>query len=410
MMKHLEKPAVQMLLLVFVMGAAALAFYISKQPPNTAANQKPATAPASNTLVAEETKVDLGQKRNATMGTDRQIEKFAPPPKKPAPPTLTLSAPATQQKPKAPPPYPKLAHIREDSPEPFVAESPRLFAPRGTLIKAALVITVDSSSLDTPVIGLVTEDVYWNQKLILPAGTQVHAKAGSGRARDRIEVKGQFNFIWDDGREYAINGVALDHERLSDGTFGITDGSTGIRGQIIKNDQYAELKIMVAEALSGIMNNQQTQFQSIAGLVPTNNSSNAALGGSSKAASAYSQLLTKKLDQDLDFVRVAAGTTFYIYTLDVFEPELASVAGLRQKGKATSSWQLGEEAFAKAQVAAAASSKQAEGTEAATAAAEEQRRNAARAARVSSLLQSGEADSGTDSDLSSTTPPSSSSP
>lgn len=408
MMKQLEKPAVQMLLLVFVMGAAALAFYLSKQPPNTAANQKPTTAPATNTLVAEETKVDLGQKRNATMGTDRQVEKFAPPPKKPAPPTLSISTPTTQQKPKAPPPYPKLAHISDAAPEPFVAEQPRLFAPRGTLIKAALVITVDSSSLDTPVIGLVTEDVYWNQKLILPAGTQVHAKASNGRARDRIEVKGQFNFIWDDGREYAINGVALDHERLSDGTYGITDGSTGIRGQIIKNDQYAELKIMVAEALSGIMNNQQSQFQSIAGLVPTNNSSNAALGGSSKAASAYSQLLTKKLDQDLDYVRVAAGTTFYIYTLDVFEPELASVAGLRQNGKASSSWQLSEEAFAKAQVAAAANGSKNESTEAATQAAEEQRRNAARAARVSTLLQSGDPD--IDTDPAPTSPPSSSTP
>ena len=106
---------------------------------------------------------------------------------------------------------------------------------------------------------------------------------------------------------------------------------------------------MVAEALSGIMNNQQSQFQTIGGLVPDNTNRNSALGGGSSAASAYSQLLTKKLDKDLDYVRVAAGTQFYIYTRDVFEPHLASIAGLTQGGKPTTSWQIAEEAYARAQ-------------------------------------------------------------
>lgn len=365
MLKHLQKPAVQMLLLLVVVAGAGVAFWLSKQPvkavntPPPAKGSKDTEAKPPPTLLAENKAVELGDKRTAVMGGGQQVERLLVDTKKPPPPSLLpTTAPSAKKKAEKPPPFPKLVHMTNTAPPPFVPEEPRLFAPRGMLIKAALVVTVDSSSIDTPVLGLITEDVYWNQRLIIPAGTQVHAKAGQGRTRDRIEVRGTYTFIWEDGREYKINAVALDHQRLSDGTYAITDGSAGIRGQIIKNDQYAEVKILIAEALQGVMNNNQQQFQTIYGMAPINNSRNAALGGGSQAASAYSQMLTKKLDQDLDFVRVSAGTQFYIYTLDVFEPQLASIAGLRQKGQAAASWQLAEEMYAKAQSEQAAASQQ----------------------------------------------------
>lgn len=373
MLKQLQKPAVQMVLLLIVVVGAGIAFWLSKQPPE-AVNTPPAGkngAKPAPTLVAEDKKVNLGEKRTATLGSQQQVEKLVMAPKKPAPPSLIgPTNSGAKKKSDKPPPFPKLVHITNTAPEPFAPSVPRLYAPRGMLIKAALVITVDSSSLQTPVLGLVTEDVYWNKKLIVPAGTQVHAQASNGRTRDRIEIKGSFNFIWEDGREYSINGIALDHERLSDGTYGITDGSAGIRGQIVKNDQYAEVKILIAEALQGVMNNNRQQFQTIYGLAPANNNRNAALGGGSQAASAYSQMLTKKLDKDLDFVRVSAGTQFYIYTLDVFEPEMASVAGLRQKSQPVSSWQLAEQTYSRAKSESAIEAQQ----QAATTAAEEKSR------------------------------------
>ncbi|MBK8041112.1 MAG: TrbI/VirB10 family protein [Verrucomicrobiaceae bacterium] len=355
MLQHFQKPAVQMLLLLVVVGIGGAAYFVSKQPPssvNATANPKDEKtgAPApKTTLVAEDKTVNLGEKRTAKLGSDDQVERFIVPPKKPPPPSL-VSGPVSNssKKPEKAPPFPTLVHVNSSPKEPFVPSVPRLFAPRGILIKAALVITVDSSSIQTPVLGLVVEDVYWNHQLVLPAGTQVHAKAGGGRTRDRIEVKGNFTFIWDDGREYSISGIALDHEKLTDGTFAVTDGSAGIRGRVIKNDEYAEVKILIAEALQGIMNNNQQQFQTIYGLAPQNTTRNAALGGGSQAASAYSGMLTQKLSQDLDFVRVAAGTTFYIYTLDVFEPEMASIAGLKQGGQPVSSWQLAQAAHAQA--------------------------------------------------------------
>jgi len=45
-----------------------------------------------------------------------------------------------------------------------------VFAPFGRLIACETVITVDSSSIQTPIIGLVTENVYFGGKLVIPAG------------------------------------------------------------------------------------------------------------------------------------------------------------------------------------------------------------------------------------------------
>lgn len=393
MMKHLQKPVVQMMLLLVVVAIAVGVFYTTRKPATASVNVPKGGAKPGSGIVVEEQDVKVeDKKRVAAMGSSQQVQPFVPPPKKPAPPSI-ISGPSKSsgQKPQQPPPYPKLVHLSNTTPEPYQDQEPVLFAPRGILIKAALVLTVDSSSLETPVLALVTEDVYWNHKLIVPAGTQVQAKAAKGRERDRIEVRGSYTFVWADGREYNLSCVALDHVRESDGSYGITDGSAGIRGQIIKNDQYAELKIMVAEALQGVMNNNQQQFQSIYGLVPENNSRNAALGGGSQAASAYSQLLTKKLDKDLDFVRVAAGTQFYIYTLAVFEPGMASIAGLKQGGKEITSWQLSQEAYARAEAQAASAKTQSADVATATRAADEDKRAAERAARVNELIQTPDA-------------------
>lgn len=418
MMQQFQKPAVQMMLLVVVVAIAGVAFYFSKQPA-ASVNAPPAAKPTKDgkppaaelTLVAESKTVNLGDKRTAMIGSDQQVERFIVPPKKPAPPSLLLSNSSAQKKKgDKPPPFPKLVHVSNAVTEPFVPTTPKLFAPRGILIKAALVITVDSSSLQTPVLGLVTEDIYWNRQLVLPAGTQVHAKASKGRIRDRIEVAGGFTFIWEDGREYSIGGVALDHERLSDDTYAITDGSAGIKGIIVQNDQYAQVKILIAEALQGIMNNNRQQFQSIYGLVPQNNTTNAALGGGAQAASAYSKLLTTQLSQDLDFVRVAAGTQFYIYTTDVFEPEMASIAGLKQKNQPLNSWQLDEEMYAKAQAENAAQSQQ---SAVANAQAEENRQQQAAADQIQEMrsLISKPSDTAASPTAVSTTPtPSSSKP
>ena len=65
-------------------------------------------------------------------------------------------------------------------------------------MKCQLVNTVDSSNVTTPIIGLVTEDVCWNGKVIIPANSEVHGTASVDPVRERIASEGEYTFILSD--------------------------------------------------------------------------------------------------------------------------------------------------------------------------------------------------------------------
>src|SRR5260221_2635804 len=69
------------------------------------------------------------------------------------------------------------------------------YAPAFRLVKCQLVNTVDSSNLTTPIIGLVTEDLCWNGKVILRADSEGHGIASVDRVRERIASEGEFTFV-----------------------------------------------------------------------------------------------------------------------------------------------------------------------------------------------------------------------
>jgi hypothetical protein len=270
------------------------------------------------------------------------LDKFAPrrPPDEPPP------APQLQNHPKSKPEaLPKLVHFFDVPPprrEPVAAQPqpPRHFAPPGTLIPCQLIITVDSGSLETPVVGFVNVVVWHNQNLIVPAGTEVHSFARKGRVRDRIEANGVWKFVWHDGRQVNVRGVALDREYdLDKDDYGITDGSAGIRGHVAKTDEFLEFKLFASTAIAGIARSSKENAESIFGEIPRNSPGNAALEGTSTVADRYAKLLLDQIEGDGLFVRVPAGTEFYVYTLQVFEPKLASVAGIKQGTTTRNSWE-----------------------------------------------------------------------
>jgi hypothetical protein len=195
-----------------------------------------------------------------------------------------------------------------------------------------LVNTIDTGNLETPIIGMVTEDVWHNEQLVVPAGTRVHHSAQFERMRDRISAQGMWTFVWFDGREYRIHGIALHRDYFPESnSFGLTDGSAGIRGQVLQSDSLKELKIFASTALAIVARSSEDTVQTIFGSQPTNSVQNAALEGGASVAQQHAQLLRSQIDGDGLFVRATAGTAFYIYTQDVFEPEMASVAGLKQE-------------------------------------------------------------------------------
>jgi Bacterial conjugation TrbI-like protein len=211
-----------------------------------------------------------------------------------------------------------------------------LFAPFGRLIPCETVVTLESNRLDTPVIALVTEDVWHDGRLIVPAGAEVHGRAALDRARERLAAQGAWRIVWrtpgtDNGTELAVQGLALDRQFDSaTGRWGEQDGSAGLRGVIVKTDDERELKLFAATFLSGATAALQ-DTRVTGGLLgevalPAATARNAVLGGASALLRDYAQQLREAVARDGLYVRVPSGKPFYLYVTETLDRRRAQRA------------------------------------------------------------------------------------
>ena len=204
------------------------------------------------------------------------------------------------------------------------------YAPYGRLISCELIVTVDSSLIQTPIIGLVTEDIYHDGRLIIPAGTEVHGKAQTDRSRERIASDNSWTLVWQDGKELKLSGIALDREADPNGEgWGITDGSAGLRGRVIKSDDMAEIKLFAATFLSGAAGLFSQQQSTIYGNQMAPTLENAPLAGAQSVLQAYAQQIYDSIQRDGFYVRVPAGKQFYLYVTQTIDESDATIGGTR---------------------------------------------------------------------------------
>ncbi len=267
-------------------------------------------------------------------GNDGKIVPFRPPVG-----TVETAAPVAKPEAAKPPKKPRkiryqtlLAAYEPPPVAPRVEPAPKRFLPYGTLLKCKLVNTVDSANLDTPIIALLLEDVWQNGERVIPANTLVHGTGHAGRMRDRINAAGEWRFVWQDGRELAFNGVALDREYDHDiDGYGITDGSAGLKGRLMAADDLQELKMLASAALSGFARGTQDRTQTGFGTTITGSVSNGVREGVGEVFDLYAQRTLRDIEQNGYFVRVAAGKEFYVYVLETVKPDKAKVAGVKSK-------------------------------------------------------------------------------
>ena len=220
------------------------------------------------------------------------------------------------------------------------------FAPYGRLIPCETTITLESSKIDTPIIGLVTEDVWNEGRLIIPAGAEVHGRAATDRSRERIAASGQWIIVWrdatsDNGNELTINGIALDRERDDvSGEFGLGDGSAGLVGEVIRSDDWQEIKLFASTFLAGMASGLQNMQDTGMGVaVPQATAKNATLAGTADVLNAYAAQIQKQIQEEGFFVRVPAGKQFYLYVTQTLDKDKArrgnNTAHLWQKNETT---------------------------------------------------------------------------
>lgn len=306
-------PLGRLLLFISVLGLGLFFYYFSKP--------RPATAPATNN----------SESKPATTATVTTFERqIAPPPRTiatpvPAPVREITRTPATT--PVAAPRTPMAIFV---SKEETVSED---FAAFGRLLRCQLVNTIDSSRIETPIIGMVERDLWQSGRLIVPAGTEVHGSAQASNMRDRIASNGNWTLVFRDGRELKVSGTALDYSpQNNNDTWALTDGSAGMRGYMIQSDPNRELKLIFASMLQGASRGAMDQIQSLTpfGTVAssqTGSLQNALASGLQAGTQQYTQLLTQQAGQDPYFVRVPAGTTFYLYITQTVDLAKSAVGG-----------------------------------------------------------------------------------
>ncbi len=238
----------------------------------------------------------------------------------------TPPRPAPMQK--APPPIPQAIFATKE------ASRSELYLPYGRLLRCELVNTVDSTNIETPIIGLITEDIWHDGRLIIPAGTEVHGIAQKTAARERIGSERKWVIVFQDGRELPLSGTVLDYapDGTKPGAWSETDGSAGLRGYMIASDKYAEAKAVLAAMISA----GAGAFPQTTNLISplTGGATQIQNGGFTDAISAgiqaggqiYSQRLLESLKNDLYYVRVPAGTLFYLYVTQTVDLQKATAA------------------------------------------------------------------------------------
>ncbi len=261
---------------------------------------------------------------------------MAPAPKlEPAPPVpatnqvSTNAITATPVREAAPvPPIALFADNTAGLPEPKRLSS--TYAPYGRLISCETVVTVDSASIQTPIIGLITADVYHAGKLVIPVGTEVHGTARTDHQRERIASDNSWTLVWQTGEEMRIKAIALDREfdnSTNQTGWAITDGSAGLRGRLIKSDDMTEIKLFAATFLSGAAGALTEKQQTLLGPIDSPSLNNAPLKGAQDVLKVYAQQISDAIQRDGFYVRVPSGKQFYLYVLQTINRADASIGG-----------------------------------------------------------------------------------
>jgi len=186
--------------------------------------------------------------------------------------------------------------------------------PYGQLIPCETVFPLESNQLDTPIIGLVNDDVWHHGQLLISAGTEVHGRVVLDRARERLSAQGRWTLIRPSRDVMQVEGLALERVGNHSGDYA---GSTGLRGTVLRPNNRKEAKLFaatfLATATAALQDTRITTGLLGETVTPAATMRNATLAGTSAVLRDYAQQLRQAVEQDGIYIRVPAGTPFYLY-------------------------------------------------------------------------------------------------
>jgi len=238
------------------------------------------------------------------------------------------------------------------------------FAPFGRLLKCQLVNTVDSvTARSEPIVALVAQDLDWNGRVIVPAGTEAFGYARPEPVIDaagvgRLVDSGEWTLVLPaldglpNGRELIVRARAVDRREAavaaagSVSSWGIDDGADGLIGYTLSSLDTKELKLFAAAAVGGMAQGlgavaeRQQPAPGVSGalgatqVAPTlGNALVGSLGaGTTEALNEVVSRIRGEITRRGVYIRIPAGKPFYLFVEQSIDPAAAGV-GLRLPGR-----------------------------------------------------------------------------
>jgi hypothetical protein len=189
------------------------------------------------------------------------------------------------------------------------------------------VVALESNRLDTPVIGLVTADV-WHEGRLGGAGRSGGPRSGGAGSDPRAAGgrKANGEIVWrtpDCGTtapRSTVQGLALGSRvgRRHRGLWASGTAPPDCAGRVVKTDDDRELKLFAATFLASATAALQEattdgRVCSAMSSVPTATARNAVLAGTGAVLREQAQAIRESIARDGFYLRVPAGKSFYLY-------------------------------------------------------------------------------------------------
>lgn len=213
-------------------------------------------------------------------------------------------------------------------------------APVGRLLRVELVNAIDSSSKQNPIMGLVTHDLFWNGVLLVPAGTEVHGTATTERARESLIADQQWQLVFmgkpdgvPNGWVLPVTAIALERQdQTGEGkSFGLSDMRLGLPGIRMQAEDYLQIKLFIANFLGAAVSSLQSKRTHLltGTSVVEESAHNAALSGLTEVMSRFSHGVLEEIERVGFYLRIRAGTQFYLMIQEPLDLTKGNVGGER---------------------------------------------------------------------------------
>lgn len=175
--------------------------------------------------------------------------------------------------------------------------------PIGTTISLKLLNRIVSSDNNSPVIGVVLEDVNWKDNLVIPQGTKAIGRASFDDASKRLQIRFS-TLVFPEGEQHPVNGVGL-----------LADGSSGLPGDYHSGEAQKQIGRFMGNFIGGLaegMKNKEGSTQSGMSFEP-GSLKNGLLNGVKESAFDQAKSYTERMEKVKPYLEVPAGVSFLLY-------------------------------------------------------------------------------------------------